>query len=76
MGGVLAFFNHPSTDIATIISELSSFLITWLVNIVTIALSGMFGALIGAVAKMGTDIFKTFGQRGGRRGGGRGRRRN
>lgn len=76
MGGVLALFNHPSTDIATITSELSSFLITWLVNIVIIALSGMFGALIGAVAKMGTDIFKTFGQRGGRRGGGRGRRRN
>ena len=76
MGGVLALFNHPSTDIATITSELSSFLITWLMNIVIMALSGMFGALIGAVAKMGTDIFKTFGQRGGRRGGGRGGRRN
>lgn len=75
MGGVLALINHPSTDIATITSELSSFLITWMMNIVTMALSGAFGGLFGAFAKMGTDIFKTFGQSGGRRGGGRGGRR-
>lgn len=75
MGGVFAFINHPSTDIATITSELSSFLITWMMNIVTIALSGAFGGLFGAFAKMGTDIFKTFGQSGGRRGSGRGGRR-
>ena len=68
MGGGLALFNHPSNDVATITSELSNFLITWVINIVTMALSGMFGALIGAFLKMGTDIFKTLGQRGGRRG--------
>jgi hypothetical protein len=75
MGGVFALINHPSTDIATITSGLSSFLITWMMNIVTIAISGMFGALFGAIVTMGKDIFKTFGQIGGRRGGGRGGRR-
>jgi hypothetical protein len=78
MGGGLALINHPSTDVVTITSELSSFFITWIMNVLVMALSGMFGSVIGAFAKMGTDIFTSIGIRGGRRGGrgggGRGRR--
>lgn len=71
MGGVFALISHPSSDITTVTSELSSFIITWVFQIATISLSSALGAAIGSVVKMGTDVFKPGRGRGGR---GRGRR--
>jgi hypothetical protein len=74
MGGVLALISHPSSDIPTMTSELSSFFVSWFVQTVTMLLMAAFGGAIGAVFKMGADIFNMGGGRGGRGSGGRGRR--
>ncbi|MDD4137103.1 MAG: hypothetical protein PHT99_04300 [Methanoregula sp.] len=71
MGAVLALISHPSSDIPTMTSELSSFFITWIFQILTMSLSGAFGGAIGAVVKMFAEIFDMGGGKGGRGSGGR-----
>jgi hypothetical protein len=71
MGAVFALISHPSSDIPTITSELSSFIVSWVFQIATMSLSAAFGGVFGSIVKMGSDIFNTGRGRGGR---GRGRR--
>ena len=74
MAAVIALISHPSSDITTMTSKLSSFVVTWISQIAIMSLSGAFGVVFGSVVKMGTDILQMG--RGGRGGGrkSRGRR--
>jgi len=70
---VIALISHPSSDIPTITSELYSFFVTWIFQILTMSLSVAFGGAIGAVVKRFAEIFDMGGGRGGRGSSGRGR---